>query len=73
MKIYYTKDAGILSIFLGGEVCETIEYRPGLYLDLDAQGNVVGVETHDPEAFLAMAAGADGITLPESYAQPQAR
>ena len=65
MTVLYTKDANILTIFLGGEVAETVEHRPGLFLDLDAAGKVVGVESHDAAAFLKEAQGDDGLELPE--------
>ena len=66
MTVLYTKDANILSIFLGGEVHETVEHRPGLFLDLDEAGRVVGVESHDAEAFLKEAQGGAGVELPEN-------
>ncbi len=65
MTVLYTKDANILTIFLGGEVHETVEHRPGLFLDLDPSGKVVGVESHDAVAFLAEAQRDSGLELPE--------
>ena len=64
MKILYTKDSNILSIHLAGDVEETIEFQEGLYLDVDKDGQVVGIETHDAQAFLEQASLADGIELP---------
>ena len=66
MTVLYTKDANILTIFLGGEVHETVEHQPGLFLDLDDSGKVIGVETHDAEAFLAEAQCESGVELPET-------
>jgi uncharacterized protein YuzE len=64
MTILYTKDANILSIHLGGDVEETIEFQEGLYLDIDKDGQVIGIEAHDAQAFLERASTADGIELP---------
>jgi uncharacterized protein YuzE len=64
MTILYTKDSNILSIHLEGEVAETIEVEEGLYLDLDKDGRVIGLETHNAQTFLEQAASADGIEIP---------
>ncbi len=64
MKILYTKDSNILSVHLGGDIEETIECQEGLYLDVDKDGQVIGIEAHDAEVFLEQAPSADGIELP---------
>jgi uncharacterized protein YuzE len=64
MTILYTKDANMLSIHLGGEVAETVQFEEGLYLDLDSNGQVIGIETHDAKGFLEKAASTDGVELP---------
>jgi uncharacterized protein YuzE len=48
MKIDYDKQTDILSVlFSGSPVEESDEVKPGVILDYDAQGNVVGMEILD--------------------------
>jgi uncharacterized protein YuzE len=66
MTILYTKESNMLTIFFGSaEVQESIEHEPGLWLDLDKDGNVIGVEAHDAAGFLERAASSEGLELPE--------
>ena len=70
MNVLWTEEANILSIHLGGEVERTIEVKPGLFLDLDKEGRVVGLETHDAKGFLEEAKQDEGValTLPSDIA-----
>ena len=63
MTILWTQEANILSVHLSEEVEETVEVRPGLFLDLDGEGRVVGFETHDAAALLAQAKQDEGFTV----------
>ena len=48
MKITYDQDVDILRIVLNdSEVEESDENRPGVFIDYDEQGNVVGIEILD--------------------------
>lgn len=48
MKVDYDKQTDILSVlFSGSPVEESDEVKPGIILDYDAQGNVVGMEILD--------------------------
>ena len=48
MKVDYDKQTDILSVlFSGSPVEESDEVKPGVTLDYDAQGNVVGMEILD--------------------------
>jgi uncharacterized protein YuzE len=48
MKFHYDSEVDVLSIRLAaGEYVESEEVRPGVILDLDAQGGVIGLEIHD--------------------------
>ena len=45
MKIFYDPEVDVLRVlFNGNPIEESDEDRPGLILDYDADGNVVGVE-----------------------------
>jgi uncharacterized protein YuzE len=45
MKLHYDDKVGALYVALAdGEVAESREIRPGVVLDLDAQGRIVGIE-----------------------------
>jgi len=44
MKIEFDQDADVLYIELAGELDKTEEIKPGLLLDYDISGNVLGVE-----------------------------
>ena len=45
MKISYDPEVDVLSVlFNDSPIEESDEERPGLILDLDAEGNVVGIE-----------------------------
>ena len=63
MNVSWTEEANILSIFLGGEVEQTVEVQPGLFLDLDKEGRIVGLETHDAAHFLEAAKCSEGVTV----------
>ncbi len=66
MTILYTKESNMLTIFFGSsEVEESVEHEPGLWLDLDKEGNVVGIEVHDALSFLERAASSEGLEVPE--------
>ena len=48
MKVRYDADVDVLSILLSdGLVEESDESEPGVVLDYDAAGNVVGIEIQD--------------------------
>lgn len=56
----------MLTIFFGSsEVEESVEHESGLWLDLDKEGNVIGVEAHDALSFLEKAASSEGLELPQ--------
>jgi uncharacterized protein YuzE len=66
MTILYTKESNMLTLFFGSsDVEESIEHEPGLWLDLDKDGNVIGIEAHDALSFLEKAASAEGLELPK--------
>lgn len=66
MTVLYTKESNMLTIFFGSsEIEESVEHEPGLWLDLDKEGNVVGIEAHDATAFLERATSSEGLELPE--------
>jgi uncharacterized protein YuzE len=66
MTILYTKESNMLTLFFGSsEVEESIEHEPGLWLDLDKDGRVIGIEAHDAAGFLERAATSEGLELPE--------
>lgn len=66
MTILYTKESNMLTIFFNSSaVEESVEHEPGLWLDLDKEGKVIGVEAHDALSFLERAASSDGLELPE--------
>ena len=45
MKIKYDKDADVLYILFSGEmIIESDEDKPGIILDYDVNGSVVGIE-----------------------------
>ncbi len=45
MKLHYDDKVGALYVALAdGEIAESREIRPGVVLDLDAQGRIVGIE-----------------------------
>jgi uncharacterized protein YuzE len=45
MKIKYDKEVDILYIhFSDGKIVESDEDKPGIILDYDEQGNIVGIE-----------------------------
>lgn len=69
MTVLWTQEANILSVFLGGEIEDTVEVRPGLFLDLDAEGRVVGFETHDAAALLEQAKTNEGFEVALSAAE----
>ena len=48
MKVKYDKEVDILYITLSEEkVKESDEHKPGVILDFDAEGNIVGLEILD--------------------------
>lgn len=57
-----TKWTGFKRASLGRE-----EVKPGLFLDLDKEGRVIGLETHDAKGFLEEAKRDEGavLTLPD--------
>jgi uncharacterized protein YuzE len=45
MKLHYDDKVGALyAVLAEGEIAESREIRPGVVLDLDAQGRIVGIE-----------------------------
>jgi uncharacterized protein YuzE len=48
MKFHYDSEVDVLSIRLaGGDYVESEEVRPGVILDFDVRGTVIGLEIHD--------------------------
>ena len=48
-----------------GEVDRTVEYQPDIYVDVDRNSKVLGVEVLDPQAFLAKVSALAGLEIPE--------
>jgi uncharacterized protein YuzE len=44
MKVHYDSDTDILYIAKEGEENETIEIHPGVSLELDGKGKLIGIE-----------------------------
>ena len=63
MNILWTEEANILSIHMGGEVKQTIEVRPGLFLDLNKERRIVGLETCNAQDLLEEAKRDEGATV----------
>ena len=62
MKTRYDPDADALYMRLAeGQVAESDEVRPGIVLDLDAEGRVVGIEILDASQHLADGADLAGL------------
>ena len=54
MKVSFDRDADALYIrFSDDEIAETAEVRPGLMLDYDAKGRIVGLEILNASESLA--------------------
>ena len=57
MKTTYDKEANALYVYFSDEkIDRTEELRPGIMLDLDAHGRIVGMEMLDAKAQLSAAA-----------------
>ena len=57
MRTTYDKDANALYVYFSDEkIDRTEELRPGIILDLDAHGRIVGMEMLDAKAQLSAAA-----------------
>ncbi len=55
MEITYSPDIDAMNITLNeNEIVKTIEYRPHIYFDLDAEGNIVNIEIHTASNLVAM-------------------
>lgn len=66
MKITYSPESNLLSIRLTGKTAETHEISSRLFVDVDVDGNVVGIETWEAEAFLKQCQRPEGLDLPDS-------
>jgi YD repeat-containing protein len=54
MKVHYDPEVDVLRIvFAESPVHESDEARPGVILDYDAQGNIVGIEVLDASRQIA--------------------
>jgi uncharacterized protein YuzE len=65
MKFTYDPEADAISLFWGTTVAESDEIAPGVILDYDAQGNVVGVEILDASKQIDCY-GDPNVDIPES-------
>jgi len=54
MKVTYDAEVDVLRIMLGdGPIAESDEDKPGIILDYDAEGNVIGIEILDASSRVA--------------------
>lgn len=54
MKVIYDQEVDILSILLSeGKVAQSDEEKPGVIIEYDAEGNMVGIEILDASKRLA--------------------
>ncbi|CAN5360877.1 hypothetical protein BH09CHL1_BH09CHL1_35340 [soil metagenome] len=59
-SIRYDQSLDALYIrFREGEIAETVEFREGIFVDLDASGNTLGLEALDAKSTGLLLAGID--------------
>ena len=50
MKLSMDPEINVLYVYANdGEVSETLEVGPDVYMDIDAEGRIIGIEFLDPE------------------------
>ena len=74
MRMSHDRESGALYFRLReGEVSETLELQaPGAYMDVDQDGNVVGLEFLSLEEFLFYIDSAKGEVAPPDQVEPEA-
>lgn len=73
MKLELSESVDALYIYANdGEISETLEVGPDVYMDVDADGKIIGIEFLDPEyliQFLRERGGELDFTKPHSREQ----